>query len=987
MQEPNLPPNLPRGLSQGNRLLGKTPESSALRFQSVQPIVQRALQALHLHAARYLMLAETHSDRIARFLPDGKITYANLAFAQHCDRTPLELIGQHLWSILGRSDGSANLEVFQKQLRQLSPKHRHQTYQQRSVRAGQVAWDECRLSVLLNSRSQMVEVQMVVRDITAQKMAPGPDSSQNSSQNSSQTDRRIDELQAQVAQLQAELAQRSSAPAISNNPTTNHQDSILETLQEGVVVVRADGIILQANGVARGWLGRSDGFFHHPWQVGIELTADEQNHPVNITLKTGVPCQEMLLGLDRDDGRWFSVNTKPLFETGGLLPDAVIVTLYDVTQRRLTEQERARFFVREQGAKADADLARARISQILESVTDGFVSFDRDWSFTCVNREAARIIGRSARSLLGQILWEVFPGFSASTVAENYRRAMERRQVVETVEYYAPCDRWYSIRAYPSSEGISVYFRNMTDLYQGVQERDRVSESLRESEERFRQLAENIQQVFWMYDVEAKQLSYISPACEGVLGYPPDQACAMTWQDWSIHVHPVDIARTMRAAKLPLLGQSSEVTYRYRNPQGEQRWILARGFPVRNAQGQVYRVAGIAEDITDRRQKEDWLLLLESVILKADDAVVITEAEPVELPGPHIVFVNDAFARMMGYTREEVIGKTPRILQGPKTNLATLRGLKDRLKRFEPVRSEMVNYRKDGSEIWIELSLFPVGDRTGNYTYWVGIQRDITSRKQTEAEVQKALTQERELSELKSRFVTTTSHEFRTPLSTILSSADLLEFYADEGTLDKCREHTHRIQNAALNMNNLLSDILVFEKAEANLLQCDPVAMDLRAFCLELLEEMRLNDKGQHNLDFQVQRRDGLLDQTAPIKSYMDEKLLRHIGSNLISNALKYSGPGTWVKFCLECDASQVILTVTDEGIGVPLEDQARLFEPFHRAKNVGAISGNGLGLAIAKQAAEAHKGTIAIESQLEQGTKVQVNLPRYAVETHQNHG
>ncbi len=977
MQEPNLPPNLPVGLAHGGRLLGKTPESSALRFQSVQPIVQRALQALQLHAARYLMLAETHSDRIARFLPDGKITYANLAFAQHCDRTPPELIGQHLWSILGRSDGSANLEVFQKQLRQLSPKHRHQTYEQRSVRAGQVHWDECRLSVLLNSRSQMVEVQMVMRDITAQKMATGL-------LDSSQSDGRIDELNLQIAQLQAELAQRSSAPA--PHPP-NYQNSILETLQEGVVIVRADGTILQANGVAREWLGRSDAFFHHPWQVGIELAADEQNHPVNITLKTGVPCQEILLGLGLEDRRWFSVNTKPLFERGGLLPDAVIVTLYDVTQRRLTEQERAQFFVREQGAKADADLARARISQILESVTDGFVSFDRDWCFTCVNREAARIIGRSARSLLGQILWDVFPGFRASNVAHNYQRAMERRQIMETVEYYAPCDRWYSIRAYPTNEGISVYFRNMTEVYQGVQERDRVSESLRESEERFRQLAENIQQVFWMYDVEAQQLSYISPACEGVLGYPAQKACAMTWQDWSIHVHPVDIARTMRAAKLPLLGQSSEVTYRYRNPQGEQRWILARGFPVRNAQGQVYRVAGIAEDITDRRQKEDWLLLLESVILKADDAVVITEAEPVELPGPHIVFVNDAFARMMGYSREEVIGKTPRILQGPKTNLETLRGLKDRLKRFEPVRSEMVNYRKDGSEIWIELSLFPVGDRTGNYTYWVGIQRDITSRKQTEAEVQQALTQERELSELKSRFVATTSHEFRTPLSTILSSADLLEFYADQGTLDKCREHTHRIQNAALNMNNLLSDILVFEKAEANLLHCDPVEIDLRGFCIELVEEMRLNDKGQHNLDFQVQRRDGLLDQKAPIKSYMDEKLLRHIGSNLLSNALKYSGPGTWVRFLLECDAEQVILTVTDEGIGVPLEDQARLFEPFHRAKNVGAISGNGLGLAIAKQAVEAHRGTIVIQSQLEQGTKIQVNLPRYAVETKQNYG
>jgi PAS domain S-box-containing protein len=962
----------------GDRRLGSdtqaalTQNTTALRFQSVQPIVQRALQALQLHGARYTLLADTHSDRILRFLPDGKVTYANLAFAQHCDRTPPEIVGQHLWSLLSRSDGATVLETLQLQLKKLSPKHRHQTYELRSVRAGQVYWHEWRLSALLNSRSQLVEVQVVVRDTTAQKQLAPPQTTH--------LEQQITQLQAQVAQLQAQLKTSSKTPV--QNPTDRFQETVLDTLQEAVLIVQADGQVRNSNLRAREFLGRSPKFFNLPWYVGVELEADEQSHPVAVTLHTGIACQSVPLALgDEEDLRWFTVSTKPLFETGGLLPDAVVVTLYDVTDHRHVVQERARFFARELGAKADADLARERISQILETVTDGFVSFDREWRFTCVNKEAARIIGRTSKSLQGQVLWEAFPGFSQSSVAQSYRKAMQRGQVIEVVEYYAPCDRWYSLRAYPTQEGISVYFRNMTEVYQGVQDRDRVSETLRESEERFRQLAENIQQVFWMYDVETKRLSYISPACQEVLGYSPSEACAMTWEDWSQHIHRGDLAQTVRAAKLPLLGESSEVTYRYQTPAGEQRWIMARGFPVRNAQGQVYRVAGIAEDISDRRKKEDWLLLLESVILNANDAVVITEAEPVELPGPHIVFANDAFARMMGYSREEVIGKTPRILQGPKTNLETLKNLKEGLKRFEPVRAELVNYRKDGSEVWIELSIFPVGDRTGHYNYWVGIQRDITLRKQNEAEVQQALTQERELSELKSRFVSTTSHEFRTPLSTILSSADLLEFYAENGGLDKYREHTSRIQNAALSMNNLLSDILVFEKAEANMLQCDPVAIDLRAFCLGLVEEMRLNDKGYHSIEFQVQRRDGILDQKLGIPCQMDEKLLRHIFSNLLSNALKYSGPGTTVRVLLCCTFDRVTVTVEDEGIGVPMEDQSRLFEPFHRATNVGAISGNGLGLAIAKQAVEAHQGTIKLESQPEKGTRIEVTLPRYVPE------
>jgi signal transduction histidine kinase len=289
----------------------------------------------------------------------------------------------------------------------------------------------------------------------------------------------------------------------------------------------------------------------------------------------------------------------------------------------------------------------------------------------------------------------------------------------------------------------------------------------------------------------------------------------------------------------------------------------------------------------------------------------------------------------------------------------------------------MVNYHKNGSEVWIELSLFPVADTMGNYTYWVGIQRDITNRKQAEAEMQKALAKERELSELKSRFVSTTSHEFRTPLSTILSSADLLEFYAQQGDLDRYQDHLHRIQISALNMNHLLNDILVIEKAEAHKLNLDPVDFNLRDFCTALVEEMQLNDQGHHQLVFQVQRADGVLDQQAPIPVHMDEKLLRQVFTNLLSNALKYSDPGTTIHFSLSCETDRVIVTVRDEGIGVPPQDQERLFEPFHRGTNVGTISGNGLGLAIVKQSLDLHQGTITIQSALNQGTTVTVTLPR----------
>ncbi|NJK54231.1 MAG: HAMP domain-containing histidine kinase [Leptolyngbyaceae cyanobacterium SU_3_3] len=217
----------------------------------------------------------------------------------------------------------------------------------------------------------------------------------------------------------------------------------------------------------------------------------------------------------------------------------------------------------------------------------------------------------------------------------------------------------------------------------------------------------------------------------------------------------------------------------------------------------------------------------------------------------------------------------------------------------------------------------------------------------------KALEKERELSELKSRFVSTTSHEFRTPLSTILSSADLLEFYAGDWTAEKQIEHIQRIQNAALNMNNLLSDILVIERAEAKKLNFEPAPIDLPDFCRSLLEEMQLNDQDHHCLMLEVQNFKPNPQNLLP--PCMDEKLLRQILSNLLSNALKYSPVGSSVWCRLSSEADRAIFEVQDQGIGIPIDDQARLFEPFHRGMNVGTISGNGLGLAIVKQSVEVH--------------------------------
>jgi signal transduction histidine kinase len=235
-------------------------------------------------------------------------------------------------------------------------------------------------------------------------------------------------------------------------------------------------------------------------------------------------------------------------------------------------------------------------------------------------------------------------------------------------------------------------------------------------------------------------------------------------------------------------------------------------------------------------------------------------------------------------------------------------------------------------------------------------------------QVSRALEKEKELGELKSRFISIASHEFRTPLNTILSSSELLEHYGHTWPERKRLIHLHRIQTAVQDMTGLLDDVLVVSKAETGKLELDLAPIDLGEFCRDLAEEMQLGAGSSHRVVF-----DG---RGQCANACLDERLLRHILTNLLSNAIKYSPPGSIVHFELLCQEGEAIFQVRDEGIGIPADDQPRLFETFHRAKNVRNIPGTGLGLTIVKRAVDLHGGTITIASQVNVGTTVTVTLP-----------
>ena len=477
---------------------------------------------------------------------------------------------------------------------------------------------------------------------------------------------------------------------------------------------------------------------------------------------------------------------------------------------------------------------------LVENAPDVIERFDRELRHVYVNPAVEKATGKSPTEFIGKKNRELGMSQANTFLWEEVLKKIFETGQEEQIEFSVVTPKglkYYQTRFVPelAADGST---ETVLGISRDITVRKSALDALRESEERFRQLAENIDQVFWMVTSDSNQILYISPTYEKIW----DRSCESLYdqpESWTAAVHPQDREISMTKLERQSRGEFTDVEYRIVRPDGSIRWIRDRGFPIHDEQGRVYRFAGIAED--------------------------------------------------------------------------------------------------------------------------------ITSRKQAELETYKMLQRERELGNLKSRFVSMTSHEFRTPLATIQSSAELLERYRQKFSQEKQLTHLHRIQTAVERMTQMLNDILIIGEAEAGKLEFNPTPIDVVQFCHDLVEELQQNGE-LHRISF--------TSQYPSISISSDEKLLRHILSNLLSNAIKYSPTGTTVQFSLTCQDATAIFQIQDNGIGIPPEDVLRLFESFHRATNVGTIQGTGLGLAIVKQCVDLHKGKITVNSEVGKGTTFTVTLP-----------
>lgn len=289
------------------------------------------------------------------------------------------------------------------------------------------------------------------------------------------------------------------------------------------------------------------------------------------------------------------------------------------------------------------------------------------------------------------------------------------------------------------------------------------------------------------------------------------------------------------------------------------------------------------------------------------------------------------------------------------------------------VGGELVRYELDvqtpsGTLITLDFSLKPIYNQDQYVDLLLVECWDISQRKWAELETIKSLEKARQLSELRAKFVTTVSHEFRTPMSTILLSSELLEKYSHKWTEEKKQTHTQRIKIAIKRMTELLEDVLLTGQAEAGQLEFKPTLVKVHEVCAKILDKFQNQEGFEHHLVF--------VNENSSLEAEIDLDMLQVILNQLLVNAIKYSPKGAMIKVKLTQDTQQIILRVEDQGIGIPIEEQYKIFDRFYRGSNVGNISGTGLGLTLVKRFVEAHQGKICLESYLGSGSQFSVHIP-----------
>ena len=742
----------------------------------------------------------------------------------------------------------------------------------------------------------------------------------------------------------------------SPEQTAERLRQVVEHVSEGIIVAK-DGRFLYANPAALTLTGysaeeingrefvpmihpddRARVVDHHVRRLRGETL--EQRYAFRVVTKQGVT-------------KWVELSAV-MIEWDG--QPATLSFISDISERR--EAERLQATMEE------------RFRDFAGAGNDWFWETDAEHRYTWFSGGLQDSVGRAPEHYLGRTRMEVAAAAGVDVTApdwqahletlarhEPFRDFRQRRDTPRGV-------RWMTISGVPrfdAAGGFLGYRASVSDITAQVESERRA----RASESRYRSVVEG--SPIGIVIVQDNRVRYANPAFCSMMHASDAELLAMA----SVidRVHPED------RAQMALLARS-----RIRRPAGDRlevnaRLLRADGSTLAMQMSSVQvdwegrgATLGFVQDIGERLRLEEDLKrsLAERELILENSVVGIAFLTP----DGRLKWANSAMGRIFGGATDARLGKSLEAnYVSRESYLATGAAVSKAVIEGRAYEGELQMRRLDGTIFWARLSGKAVNTHDlSQGTVWTVL--DISRRKQAEEELREALEKQKELNQLKSRFVSMTSHEFRTPLATILSSAQLLRRYGERLPESERGELFDTIETAVKRMTSMLEDILFIGKAESQRLEFKPAATRLGPFCERAVAEARAaaGANAKHELVLQLEGGDA--------EVHLDEDLARHILDNLLANAMKYSPEGGRVTLTASSTGGATRFVVADGGIGMAAEEVPRVFEAFYRASNAGGLPGTGLGLAIVKQCVDLHGGTATVESALGKGTRFTIELP-----------
>lgn len=370
--------------------------------------------------------------------------------------------------------------------------------------------------------------------------------------------------------------------------------------------------------------------------------------------------------------------------------------------------------------------------------------------------------------------------------------------------------------------------------------------------------------------------------------------------------------------------------------------------------------------------------VLKNIADFTDDPIIITDGSDIDAPfGPKIVYINKAFTRMTGYTPEDIVGQTPRILQGPETDAAALAEIRAALQGGTPLVIELLNYRKSGEPFLVEVSLWPMAEKSDGIvtspSFFLAVQRDVTERSDRSERLVEAPARADNPDQAKRNFLARMSHELRTPLNAILGFAEMINNEILGPIAEQRYVHyAGDIHISALHLLGIVDDLLDFSKIEAGKVDLDETEFDIAELIGEVYQIMRIHcERGQ--IVWTVNQADAFIIRA-------DLRLMRQVILNLVSNAITFTDPGGIISLsCLRLADGRFACVINDTGTGLPFEKSIDVLDPYVSLRTEGSRKrrpGTGLGLPIAKSFMQLHGGDLFINSELGAGTSVFLTLP-----------